>query len=176
MADAGSKVPVEKTTGSNLQNWSPFESLQREVDRIFDDFGRDWGFPSPRRWFGAPRGAPAAQRNDGWTIPAVDVAEKDGSYEITAELPGIDEKNVELSVANGVLTIRGEKSEEREDKRKDYRLSERRFGSFERSFSLPDDADPDKVEATFRQGVLKIAVPKRPGAANGTKKIAIKST
>jgi HSP20 family protein len=172
-ATTATKVPVEreKAKGTALQGWSgwnPFESLQREVDRIFEDFGRGWGMPAPRRWFAAAR--------EGWTVPAVDIAEKDSAYEVTAELPGIDEKNIELSVANDILSIRGAKSEEREDKRKDYRLSERRYGSFERSFSLPEDADPDKIEATFKNGVLKVTLPKRPGAKPAAKKIAIKST
>jgi hypothetical protein len=81
------------------------------------------------------------------TMPAVDVAETDKAYEITAELPGLDEKNIEVKVANGVLSISVEKQEEKEEKEKDYS-----FGSFERSFQLPDDIEPDKIEATFKNG------------------------
>jgi HSP20 family protein len=151
------------------RGWHPFESIQREIDRIFDDFGRGWGTPS-RGWFNRP-----ALRESAWTVPAVDVAEKDGAYEITAELPGIDEKNVDVSINNGVLTIRGEKSEEKEDTRKNYRLSERVYGSFERSFTVPDDADADKIDASFKKGVLKVTLPKRVGAQASAKKIAIKA-
>src|SRR5262245_53565146 len=150
----------EMTRPRGRSIWSPFHSLQRDVDRMFEDFGRGWGLPSPRRWFGG-------LEDYGWNMSAVDVAEKDGVYEITAELPGVDENNIELSVANGVLTIRGEKSDEKEEYRKEYRLSERRFGSFQRSFALPDDADADKIEATFRKGVLTVSLPKRPRSDNG---------
>jgi HSP20 family protein len=151
------------------RGWHPFESFQREIDRMFDGFGRGWGSPA-RNWLSR-----APFENGSWSMPAVDVAEKDGAYEITAELPGIDEKDVELGISNGVLTIRGEKSEEKEDTRKDYRLSERVYGSFERSFALPEDVDSEKIEASYRKGVLTVKLPKRAGAQGGTKKISIRS-
>ena len=178
MPENSQKVSVQKDQGKNTSlqirsdgGWSPFETLQREVERIFDDFGRDWGLPAPRRWFGrAPRSDSA------WTVPAIDVAEKDGAYEITAELPGIDEKNVEVTLADGVLSIRGDKADERDEKHKDYRLSERRYGSFERSFLLPDDIDTDKIQASFKKGVLTLSLPRQVGVKQPTKKIAIKSS
>jgi HSP20 family protein len=86
----------------------------------------------------------------------------------------MDEKDIELSIANGVLTIRGEKSEQREDKRKDFRLSERSYGSFQRAFTLPDDADADKIAATFKKGVLAVTLPKKPGAQSQSKRIPVK--
>ena len=95
--------------------------------------------------------------------PAVDVIEGDKAYEITAELPGLDEKNIEVSVANGGLTIKGEKKEEREETQKDYYVSERSYGSFSRAIALPYQPDSAKVEAKFDTGVLRVHLPKPPG-------------
>ncbi|TIO55380.1 Hsp20/alpha crystallin family protein, partial [Mesorhizobium sp.] len=105
-------------------------SLRREIDRLFDDFHPfDFRLPSTRSLFG--RDLPAV--NSAWSVaPAMDLVEKANAYEITAELPGIDEKNIEIKLANNVLTIKGEKNEEKEEKEKDYYLSERRYGSFQR--------------------------------------------
>jgi len=103
------------------------------------------------------------------------MVEKDKAYELTAELPGMDESNVELKIANGVLSIKGEKKEEREEKDKDYVLSERRFGSIQRSIRLPDGIDPDKIEATFKKGVLTVTMAKTPETQKSEKKIAIKA-
>ena len=108
-------------------------------------------------------------------LPAVDVAEREKQYEITAELPGLDENNIEVKVANGTLTIKGEKREEKEDKKKDYYLSERRYGSFRRSFSVPDGVDTDKIEANFKKGVLTVILPKSAEAQKQEKKIAVKA-
>ena len=83
-------------------------------------------------------------------IPAVDVTETDKAYEIAAELPGMDERNIEVTFADGVLTIKGEKREEEEEKNKDYYLSERSFGSFQRSFQVPRGVDTDKIDASLR--------------------------
>ena len=109
-------------------------------------------------------------------LPAVDVAEKDKEYEITAELPGMDESNIEVKLSNGMLTITGEKKEEKEEKKKDYYLSERRYGSFERSFQLPEGVDADKIEAKFTKGVLKVVLPKTAEAQKSVKKIAVKAS
>jgi HSP20 family protein len=106
--------------------------------------------------------------------PAVDIAEKEKEYEVTAELPGLDESNVEVKFADGLLTIKGEKREEKEEKKKDYYLSERRFGSFQRSFQVPDGVDADKIEARFRNGVLTVTLPKSAEAQKKEKKIVIK--
>jgi len=108
-------------------------------------------------------------------MPAVDVSETDKAYEITAELPGMDEKNVEVKVANGVLSIKGEKQEEKEEKKKDYYKRERNFGSFERSFQVPDGVDTDRIEASFKKGVLLVTLPKSAEAQKAEKKIAVKA-
>lgn len=107
--------------------------------------------------------------------PAVDVAERDGEFEITAELPGLDEKDVELRLSNGVLSISGEKKAEREEKDKNYHFSERRYGSFRRAFRVPEGVDESKIEAHFDRGVLTVKLPKTAETAESSKKIEIKS-
>ena len=87
----------------------------------------------------------------------------------------MDEKNIEVNVANGGLTIKGEKKDEKEEKKKDYYVSERRYGSFERYFTLPDSVDADKIEATFKNGVLKVTLPKTAEAQKPAKKIDVKA-
>jgi HSP20 family protein len=105
--------------------------------------------------------------------PAVDVVEKDKAYEITAELPGMEEKDIEVKFADGVLSVTGEKKEEKEEKKKDWYLSERRYGSFQRAFRVPEGVDADKIEATFKNGVLTVSLPKSPEAIKREKKIPI---
>ena len=105
----------------------------------------------------------------------MDLVEKATEYEITAELPGINEKNVEIKLSNHMLTIKGEKSEENEEKEKDYFLSERRYGSFQRSFQLPEGVEVDKIDATFAKGVLTVKVPKTADARKAEKKISVKA-
>jgi HSP20 family protein len=108
-------------------------------------------------------------------IPAVDVIEGEKAYELTAELPGMDEKNVEVKVVNDTLTIKGEKQEEKEEKEKDYYLHERTFGSFERSFDIPEGVDAAKIEASFKKGVLTVTLPKKLEAQKPAKKIEVKA-
>ncbi|WP_028749051.1 Hsp20/alpha crystallin family protein [Rhizobium mesoamericanum] len=148
--------------------WSPFESLRTEIDRLFDEVG-------PSSW--RPLARPLAGRTFGASTalivsPAVDVVEKDDAFEITAEVPGLDEKNIEVKLANSILTIRGEKTEEKE-KDKSYHVSERRYGSFQRSFQLPEYVDADKVSAAFAKGILKVTLPKTPNAKKNDRKIEI---
>ena len=179
MAEA-TKVPVktdEKAPprAGGMTAWQPFEGLRREIDRLFADFDRGfWRSPFQRSVFN-PEPFWPRQLTAGSTAPAVDIAEKDNAYEVTAELPGMDEKNIELKLANGSLTIKGEKKEEKEEKKKDYYLSERHFGAFERSFPLPEDIDTDKIEANFKKGVLTVKLPKKPEAIKPEKKIEVKT-
>jgi HSP20 family protein len=108
-------------------------------------------------------------------MPAEDVAETDKAYEITAELPGLDEKNIEAKLANGMLSIKGEKQEEKEEKQKDYYRRERSFGSFERSFQVPEGIDTDKIAASFKNGILSVTLPKSAEAQKQAKKIEVKT-
>jgi len=177
MAEAATRLPVKNETkaaagGRSLQTSSPFASLHREINRLFDAFDGDfWRSPFRRSVF-----EPGWQREIAWaTAPAVDIAETDKSYEITAELPGMDEKNIEVKLVNGDLRIKGEKQEEKEEKKKDYYLHERQFGFFERCFAVPEGVDADKIEASFKKGVLKVTLPKKPEAVKPEKKIEVKA-
>jgi HSP20 family protein len=177
MADNQAKVPgkVEKTAPSTLQPWRPFESFRREVDRLFDDFsGGMWRSPFGRSFFDIE---PARRAETAFgSVPAVDITQTDKGYEITAELPGMEDKDIEVKLANGVLTIRGEKRDEKEEKNKDYYLRERSFGSFERSFQVPENIDTDKISAGFKKGVLTIMLPKSAEAQSSEKKIEVKAS
>jgi HSP20 family protein len=172
----GSNIDVKKQQAPERQvptRWEPFESLRREVDRMIDDFGRGFGAWRP---FGQSMLRPSWGFEETWgKAPAVDVCERDKEYEITAELPGIDANNVEVKVSDGVLTIKGEKEEQKEEKQKDYHISERRFGSFQRSFKLPEGTDEDKIQANFEKGLLTVTLPKSAEAQKPEKKIEIAS-
>jgi HSP20 family protein len=152
----------------------PFETLRREMNRLFDDFEGDfWSGPFRRATFDV---APFWRRELGLAAaPAVDIAETEKAFEITADMPGLDEKNVEVTVSNGTLTIKGGKQEEKEEKKKDYYLHERRFGSFERSFRIPEAVDAEKIEASFHKGVLNVKLPKNAETQRPEKKITVKA-
>jgi HSP20 family protein len=179
MAEPATKVPVkteqtptERTAA--LQAWRPLESLRHEIDRLFENFDQDfWRHPFRRSIFDVE---PFWRRELTWgTTPTVDIVEKNDAYEVKAELPGMDEKNIEVKLANGALMIRSEKQQEKEEKKEDYHLHERRFGSFERRFAVPEGVDIDKVEASFKNGILTIRLPKTPDAMNREKKIEVKT-
>jgi HSP20 family protein len=174
MADTPTKLPVQTAARDpravSAREWRPFMGLRREIDRLFEDFDHGgWGFPFRRSLLDFE------PRWPGETAPAVDVAEKDRAYEIAAELPGIDPNNIEVKLANGVLTIKGEKKQETEEKKKNYYVSERRYGSFERSFQVPDGVDAEKIEASFNKGVLTLTLPKSAEAQKSVKTIAVKA-
>lgn len=151
------ETPATRPTRTDLLG--PMGWLRGEIDRLFDDFGQ----PSRSAFnFAMPAAAPALEMVDG---------EKE--YCLTAELPGLSDKDVDLSVADGVLTLSGEKREEQERKEKGYMLSERRYGSFQRQLSLPSDVDPNGIKAKFKDGVLTVTLPKDEHATPRTHKIAI---
>jgi len=156
-----SLIPIGRQRGLARAD-NPFVSLQNEIDRLFDDFTR--GFPS---FPSIGNGGTAAM------LPTMDVAETDKDIEITAELPGLEEKDVQINVSDNVLTIRGEKKAEKEQKEKNYRMVERSYGAFERSLELPEGVNADSIKATIDKGVLKVVVPK-PAPAQ-VKKIEVKS-
>lgn len=155
-----SLIPIGRSRDVARGEYTPFWSLQREIDRLFDDFTR--GFPSIMT-------GEARQE----LMPVMDVTETDTDIEVTAELPGLEEKDVQINLADNVLTIRGEKKSERDEKARDYRLVERSYGSFYRSLELPAGIDPDKIKASISKGVLKVVVPK-PAPAQA-KKIEVKT-
>jgi HSP20 family protein len=172
MPENVTKLPIKQEKSavpSSVEFWRPFESLRGEIDRMFDDFGRGF-WPS---WRGSMRAA--APETTSLVMPAVDVVESEKSYEITAELPGMDEKNIEVKLGDGVLTIKGEKQESKEEKQKDYYRRERSYGAFERSFEVPDTVEIEKIEANFSKGVLKLLLPKKVEAQKPAKKIEVKA-
>lgn len=172
MAETVHNLPV-KNEKNAPESWRPLRSLRNEVDRLFDAFDNvSWRSPFSRSAFDF---APFGRALTSVHAPVVDIVEKDKEYEITAELPGIDEKNVEVALSNGGLVIRGEKEAQREEKKKDYFLSERNYGSFERYFGLPDGVETDKIAATFKNGVLTVRLPKSAKLQASEKKIAVKA-
>jgi len=159
MAEAATKLPVKNeqsqtSPSTRIQEWHPFESLRNQVDRLFRDFEN--GFSQVPFY----RDIDALWRRNVAVTPAVDVVEKDNAFELTAELPGIDAKNIELSVLDDVLTIKGEKTEEKEEKSEGRYVSERQYGSFRRSLQLPASVDPARIEANYKSGVLSVKLPK----------------
>jgi len=144
------------------EDTNPFLTLHREMNRLFDDAFRGFDLtPGTDRFF---------DRTVGW--PNVEVSQSEKEVKITAELPGLEEKDVEVELANGVLAIRGEKKTETEDK--DRMFSERYYGRFERQIPV-DDVEQDKAAASFKNGVLSVTLPKSPEARQKVKRIAINS-
>ena len=177
MAEAVTKLPIKTeattvTQPAKAADWQPFEALRSQVDRLFHDF--QTGF------FQAPLFRPLPdielfwRRDLGFNVtPAIDIVEKGNAFEVTAELPGLDVKNVDLQLSDGVLTIKGEKQEEKEEKTKDRYVSERRYGSFRRSLQVPTSVDANKIEASFKNGVLTVTLPKSADAQNKQKTIPV---
>jgi len=140
------------TTPSLWQGSDPFRALHREMNRMFDEAFRGFGLPEGEAAAGFAAG--------GVVAPRIDVSETDQELKVLAELPGVDQKDVEITLTDDVLTIRGEKRAEREDKQQNYHVMERSYGSFARSIRLPFQANPDQVQATFKDGVLAVTMPK----------------
>lgn len=140
---------------------SPFLSLHREMNRVFDDFFRDFDMRLPMMGGGGFAG--------GW--PQIDLAETDKAVTVTAELPGMEENDVELLLEDGMLTLKGEKRSESEDR--DRQFSERYFGRFERHIPLGAEIQADKAQARFKNGVLTVTLPKNPEAQPKARRIAI---
>ncbi len=178
MSNSAKKMPVtteEKPSPQpmTMDIWRPLDKLRQQVDHLFDDFNHRPGLsPFGRGLFDIE----PLWRGDliGHRMPAVDITEKDNRFEITAELPGMDQKNIEIKLSNGSLIIRGEKKQDKEEKRKGYYLSERHYGAFERVFNLPKGVDAEKIDASFSKGVLSISLPKKPEAMKADKVVPIK--
>lgn len=164
-----SAKPATKPATSGI--WHPFEALHQEIDRLFDDFS--WGRPRlsfPR----IPSMAPFFQGDFELKI-ASELTEDDKAYRVNVELPGMEEKDIELSVSDNTVTIKGEKKSEKEESKKDYHYSERSYGAFRRSFALPEGVDADKIEATMKSGVLTVVLPKSAESQKKSRKVEIKS-
>lgn len=140
----------------------PFTAMRREMDRMFEEMTKSFSLVRPA--FGM-----------GVMAPRVDMRETDTAVEIQAELPGVTEQDIEVQLADGILTLKGEKKQEREEKEKGYYLMERSYGSFLRQIPIPVEVEEDKVEAKFDKGVLSVVLPKKPETQTKTRKIEIKA-
>lgn len=143
---------------------NPLLSLQRDINRVFDDFWNRF-----ERTTGFSNGFLAAG------APSTDVSETDEAVEVSVELPGMDEEDIDVSLTDDFLTIRGEKKGEKEERKKGYYLSERHYGSFYRSIPLPPGVDGTKADAQFKKGVLTVTLPKTPEAQEKVRKIEVKA-
>jgi len=154
----GSRAPARREE----ENGESLYDVRREMNRLFDDFFRSTDLR-----------APFAQERS--FTPSINVTESDESIEVTVELPGIGEDDIDLTLSRQGLTIRGEKREEKEDEGKNYYTRERSYGYFRRSIPISVDAiDQDKVEATFDKGILTVTLPKHEKAQSVTKRIEVK--
>ena len=135
--------------------------LHRQIDRVFTEFlGADLPHLARTRW-------------DGGFSPSMDVSETDRQLEVSAELPGMDDEDIEVTLTDGVLTVKGEKRSESEEEDKHHYRLERSYGAFRRSFRLPPEIDADDVSASFDKGVLKVTVAKKEAAESATRKIEV---
>ena len=149
----------------------PFLELRRATDRLFDDFFKSF------RWPMAERRSPWESTTDiyGTDWPCVDMAETDEEIRITADLPGVDKDNIEVSVTDDRVILRGEKREQEEKRGRGYHRLERSYGSFQRSFYLPCEVEADKVDASFKDGVLTVNLPKSAACREHIKKIPVRT-
>jgi len=170
--DAGEMVPVKRENAKEQGGMPahPLQQFHHEIDRLFDQTFRGFGL-SP---FGFDQ--PLFPRlAAGILKPTLDLGVTDKEYTITVEIPGVDEKGVKLEIINDTLTISGEKKQEKEEEEKSYYRMERSYGSFQRMLSLPEDADQDKVNATFKRGVLTVTMPRKALPKSDVKQIEVKS-
>ena len=169
-------APVEVKMNAPAPTGAPdaWRSLRTEMDRLFDRFASGWGMPSLRRMF---EGEPLMRYEGSFAMasPAVEITEDAIAYKVTAELPGISEKEIEVVVSGDMLTLKGEKRQETEQKDKSCYLSERSYGTFQRSFYLPEGVDRDKIAADFAKGVLTITLPKTAKVVEQQKNIEVKT-
>lgn len=148
-----------------------WRDFRQEFDRLFDRFSEGFDSVSLQPFTNMQK---LFEPLAGFTHLSVDVAEGDKSYTITAELPGVSEKDIEVSVSDDMLVITGEKRQEKEEKNDNHYISERSYGSFRRMFSLPAGTAADKIEAQFRNGVLTVTVPKT-AAKQESRKVEVKA-
>lgn len=161
--------PRAENTVARREESSPLPELHRRMNDVFEDFFTDFERVALGPVFG--RG----WSRDGTDLPRVNVEETDRDVIVTADLPGLEEKDVQVTVDDDVLTIRGERKDEREEKRKDYHLMERSYGLFQRTLPLPAGVDQDQIKAALKKGVLTVTLPKRPEARADRKTIRIEA-
>jgi HSP20 family protein len=159
-------APWNHPSGINVRRENnPFSSLQNEINRVFEGFFNDFQSPSL---------LPSAWIESQMATPVVDIFENEKSFKVEAELPGIQQDDVEVTINDNYLTIKGEKKASKEDKEDNYVRRERYYGSYQRTIALPETADADKAKATFKKGVLWIEIPKKKEAIKPSRKVEIK--
>jgi HSP20 family protein len=182
-AKAKAAKPAAKTTqpapaaprGGIDELSSGFANLRKDMDRIFEEMSSDFGL-FPHRWrLPSFRAFPKLESIALPATPRVDVNETDQAITVTAELPGMEEKDVDVTVGDGYISISGEKKSESEKKEKGGYLQERSYGSFHRSFRLPDSVDVGKISADLKKGVLTVTLPKKAEATANKRKVSVKS-
>jgi len=168
------EVPVETKKAVPAPMSDPFRSLRTEVDRLFDRFAAGLRMPSWRHMFEME---PIGLYGSSFTFPtpAVEVTEDDKMFKIMAELPGLEQKDIEVNLSGDTLTLKGEKRYEKDERGKDQHMSERAYGSFQRSFTVPESVDRDKITAELTKGVLTITMPKTAKTVEQQKKIEVKT-
>ena len=196
MARKATKVPVKKKKVTKRKSKAkktvetksrtktgelvtPLATLREEIDNVFERFSEDW--PSIPKLIGKGWTYPLADLERHVRLPKleitprVDVSESDNAYEISIELPGMTEKEIEVTISDDSLTVKGEKKVEHEEKKKNYHVSERSYGSFQRTFRVPSGVNHDGVEANYAKGILNILLPKTELAKKNTRSISIKA-
>lgn len=151
----------ELTTWKPLRELAPFrefERVRREMDRLWDSF---------------LEGGLRKRGEESEWLPSLDVAETKNELVVKAEVPGMDPKDIDISLSDGVLTIKGEKRQEKEEKEADYHVAERSYGSFLRSVQLPKEVQSDKISASYKNGILRITLPKSEEAKKKEIKIKV---
>lgn len=165
--EEGNQLPIQRA--SYASNVSPIAQLHDEMDRVFDSMLRNFGFPSQISHL------PSMDINTSSALlrPNVDVSSNDDAHTIKVEVPGVEQEDINLEIANGTLTISGEKNQESEEKNKHYYHMERSYGSFQRVLSLPEDVDESSIKASFKNGVLTINLPRKELPKADAKQIPI---
>ena len=153
----------KREVSQRREGTAPVRALQSDINQAFDDFWRALELPMPGSWDNGLAG-----------VPSVDVRDADKQIEVVAELPGMEEGDIDVSLAEGALIIRGDKKAERETEDKGYVVRERTFGRIERVVPLPEDLDLDAAKAAFKNGVLTVTIPKTEGAKSGMKRIPVR--
>ena len=172
---ASAPMEEKKATPAPTSTADVWSSFRNEFDRLFDRFSPDLIWSTFPRAFGdRPFFSPRSPVS--LPTPAMDVSEDADAYKLTAELPGMTEKEIEIALTDGTLTLTGQKQQETEENDKNYHLSEREYGSFKRSLVLPDGIDLDKISADFAKGVLTITLPKKPEARAASRKVEVKAS
>ncbi len=179
-AKKSAKKTAKKAAAPPQPELNPLMSLRDEMDKAFERFAAGWTGMSPyfqslRDWHPFKDLQMPASFSGLLAMPRVDAGESADAYEVSAEIPGMDEKDIEVTVTDDSLIIKGEKKDERDTKEKDYHVTERSYGAFRRVLRIPDGVDSNKVSATFKNGVLKINLPKSSAAKTKQRQVTVKS-